>query len=218
MLIIPLGKKGSTGIPIITIFICVACLLVFLFAHNGKDQLALAFYPDKLDPLKMFTSVFAHADIFHLLGNLFFFYSFSRTIETQISAKGYLLAFFLFVAVTNLAYAYTAQQPIPTIGLSGVVWGYMGIFLFRYAKDDITCFIWFIWFARNFQVPVLIFILAFFAFDVLAYKSADRGPVNYIAHFSGFAAGVMFRILFWRVFTTEQPEPKRRPAAAVARK
>ena len=97
MLIIPLGKKGSTGIPIITIFISVVCILVFLFAHNGKDQLALAFYPNKLDPLKMFTSAFAHADIFHLVGNLFFFYSFARTIETQISVKGYLLAFVLFV-------------------------------------------------------------------------------------------------------------------------
>ncbi len=214
MLIIPLGKKGSTGIPIITIFICVACILVYLFAHNGRDQLALAFYPNTLNVMKMFTSVFAHADLLHLLGNLFFFYSFARTIETQISAAGYLLAFVLFVFVTNLAYAYSAQASIPTIGLSGVVWGYMGIFLFRYGKEDISCFVWFIWVARTFQVPVLIFILAFFAFDLLAYNSDQRGPVNYIAHFSGFAAGIVFRILFWRVFTTEKPEPRRRPASA----
>lgn len=213
MLIIPLGKKGSTGIPIITIFICVACILVYLFAHNGRDQLALAFYPNTLNVLKMFTSVFAHADLMHLVGNLFFFYSFARTIETQMSAVGYLLAFVLFVFVTNLAYAWSAQEPIPTIGLSGVVWGYMGIFLFRYAKEDISCFVWFIWVARTFQVPVLIFILAFFAFDLLAYNSEQRGPVNYIAHFSGFAAGIAFRILLWRVFTTEKPEPRRRPAS-----
>lgn len=160
----------------------------------------------------MFTSVFAHADLMHLVGNLFFFYSFARTIETQMSVVGYLLAFVLFVFVTNLAYAYTAQEPIPTIGLSGVVWGYMGIFLFRYAKEDISCFVWFIWVARTFQVPVILFILAFFAFDVLAYNSDERGPVNYIAHFSGFAAGIVFRIFLWRVFTTEKPEPKRRPA------
>lgn len=217
MLIIPLGKKGSTGIPIITIFVCVACILVYLFAHNGRDQLALAFYPNTLDVLKMFTSVFAHADIFHLAGNVFFFYSFARTIETQMSAVGYLLAFVLFVLVTNLAYAYSAQDPIPTIGLSGVVWGYMGIFLFRYGKEDISCFIWFGWVARTFEVPVLIFILAFFAFDVLAYNSEQRGPVNYVAHFSGFAAGVVFRILFWRVFTTEKPEPRRRAASTARR-
>ena len=110
MLIIPLGKKGSTGIPIITIFIASCASSSSLFAHNGKDQLALAFYPNKLDPLKMFTSVFTHADIFHLVGNLFFFYSFARTIETQISISGYLLAFVLFVLVTNLAYAYRRRN------------------------------------------------------------------------------------------------------------
>ena len=52
-----------------------------------------------------------------------------------------------------------------------------------------------------------------FAFDLLAYNSEQRGPVNYIAHFSGFAAGIAFRILLWRVFTTEKPEPRRRPAS-----
>ena len=66
-LIVPLGKKGSTGIPIFTLFICVACVIVHVFTRTNADQLALAFYPDQLDPLKMFTSVFTHTDIWHLL-------------------------------------------------------------------------------------------------------------------------------------------------------
>ena len=55
MLIFPLGKRGTSGIPVATIFICVACLLVAMFATTLDDRLALAFYPDELDPLKMFT-------------------------------------------------------------------------------------------------------------------------------------------------------------------
>ena len=85
MIFIPLGKRGSVGIPLATLFICVACVLVQVFASTIDDRLALAFDPATMDPLKMFTSVITHADIWHLLGNLFFFYCFARTVETQLS-------------------------------------------------------------------------------------------------------------------------------------
>ena len=203
--LVPLGKKGSTGIPIFTIFICVVCIIVQVFANTGADRLALAFYPDALDPLKMFTSVFTHGSVWHLAGNLFFFYSFSRTIETQLTAVGYLLAFVVFVLVTSLAFAATAGSSIPTIGLSGVVWGYMGMFLFRYPKDEITC-----WFIRTIDVPAYLFILAFLAFDIAAFRHGDDVHVNYAAHFSGFIAGALFKLLFWDTLSDELPaEPKR---------
>jgi membrane associated rhomboid family serine protease len=213
LLIVPLGKKGSTGIPIFTIFICVMCIIVYAFASREADQLALAFYADRLDPLKMFTSVFTHGSIWHLAGNLFFFYSFARTIETQLTAAGYLLAFVVFVLATSLAFALTANSSNPTIGLSGVVWGYMGMFLFRYPKDDITC-----WFVRTIEVPAYLIILAFLAFDIAAFRQADNGHVNYAAHFSGFIAGASYKLAFWKIFTTENPpEPKKRPVLGPSR-
>jgi membrane associated rhomboid family serine protease len=213
LLIVPLGKKGSTGIPIFTIFICVACIIVYAFASKEADQLALAFYAGQLDPLKMFTSVFTHGSFWHLAGNLFFFYSFARTIETQITAVGYLLAFAVFVLVTSLSFALTANSSVPTIGLSGVVWGYMGMFLFRYPKDDITC-----WFVRTIDVPAYLFILAFLAFDIAGYRHGDNVHVNYAAHFSGFIAGALYKLAFWNIFTTENPpEPKKRPVLGTSR-
>jgi membrane associated rhomboid family serine protease len=208
--IFPLGKKGSTGIPIITIFICVVCAIVYVFAHSERDQLALYYYPHTFDVLKMFTSSIAHASVLHLVGNLFFFYCFARTIETQISVAGYLLAFVLFVFATNFAYDLSVREPIPTLGLSGVVWGYMGIFLMRYPKDSIDCFVWYIWIFRTIEVPALVFILAFLAFDVAAYRQEADTGVNYVAHFTGFASGVLFKLLFWKMFTTEKPQPKKR--------
>jgi membrane associated rhomboid family serine protease len=210
-LIVPLGKKGSTGIPIFTLFICVACVIVHVFASTAADQLALAFYPDQLDPLKMFTSVFTHTDIWHLLGNLFFFYCFARTIETRISTSGYLLAIVVFVLITNLAYAAVTKESIPTVGLSGIVWGYMGMFLFRYPKDDIDCFVWWLWIVKTIEIPAFLLILAFLAFDVAAYRNEDGDAVNHVVHFSGFIAGALYKLAFWKIFSDEPPEPKRRP-------
>ena len=208
--IFPLGKKGSTGIPIITIFICVVCVIVYAFANSEHDQLALAYYPRSFDVLKMFTSSLAHASLLHLVGNLFFFYCFARTIETQISIFGYLFAFVLFVFATNLAYDFSVKEPIPTLGLSGVVWGYMGIFLVRYPREKIDCFVWYIWIFKTIEVPALIFILGFLALNVAEYRNAADTGVNYVAHLSGFAAGVLFKLCFWKLFTTEKLESKKK--------
>jgi membrane associated rhomboid family serine protease len=209
MLIVPLGKKGSDGIPLLTLFICVACIIVHVFTNTPADRLALAFHPDQLDPLKMLTAAFTHADAWHLFGNLFFFYCFARTIEARINLSGYLLAFVVFVLITSLAYSATAQRPIPTLGLSGVVWGYMGIFLFRYPKDRIECWMPFL---NKVEVPASLFILAFLAFDIAAFRSTEEVAVNYVAHFSGFAAGALFKLTLWNTFTTELPEPRKKPA------
>lgn len=208
MLIIPLGRKGSSGVPVATIFLCVACLLVHLFASSLDDRLALAFHPDQLDPLKMFTSVLTHADIFHLLGNLFFFYCFARTVETQLAFVGYLLAFLVFVLATNLVYAATAPQPIPTLGMSGVVWGFMGMFLLRHPREYIECWVPFL---GKVNVPAATFILGFLAFDIVNYRLSDVLSVNYAAHFSGFTAGVLFKLLFWNAFSDEEALPAGRP-------
>jgi membrane associated rhomboid family serine protease len=210
-MLIPLGKKGSTGFPIFTIFVCVACIIVHVFASTNADKMALAFYPNRLDPLKMFTSVFTHGDFWHLVGNLFFFYSFARTIETQISVIGYLLAFVIFVLATNLAFAIASSGNVPTIGLSGVVWGYMGIFLFRYPGDRINCFLWFLWKFKTFEVPAFLFILAFLTFDIIGYRYAEDARINYVAHFSGFVSGALFRIALWKAFSREEPAPRKAP-------
>ena len=207
--IIPLGKKGSSGFPIFTVFICVLCIIVHVFADAPADRMALAFHPTQLDPLKMFTSVFTHTDIWHLVGNLFFFYCFARTIETQVTPLGYVLAFVIFVLSTNLAFAFASTRDIPTVGLSGVVWGFMGMFLVRYTRDKVNCFIWFIWIFVTLEIPAFIFILAFLAFDIYGYRSGENLGTNYIAHFSGFVSGVLFKVAFWKVFTTETPEPRR---------
>lgn len=208
--IIPLGKKGSSGFPILTVFICIACAIVFAFSQGEREQIALAYEARSFNVAGMFTSVFAHANIWHLLGNVFFFYCFARTIETQISIKGYLFAFVLFVLVTNIAFSLATRDPVWTVGLSGVVFGFMGVFLMRYPREKIDCLVWFIIVFKVIDVPAMLFILAFLALNIAESRHLEHSNVNYVAHFAGFGAGVMFRLLFWSAFTTEKPEPRRR--------
>jgi membrane associated rhomboid family serine protease len=90
--------------------------------------------------------------------------------------------------------------------LSGVVWGFMGMFLLRYPREYIECWVPFL---GKINVPAAVFILGFLAFDIVNFRAAANLPVNYAAHFSGFAAGVLFKVTLWNTFANEEPEPQR---------
>ena len=105
------------------------------------------------------------------------------------------VAFTIFVLATNLTYSVSAREPIPTIGLSGVVWGFMGLFLVKYPKDNINCFVWYLWVFKTIEVPALIFILAFLALDIGAFRNEPNSNVNHVAHISGFLAGALFMLI-----------------------
>jgi membrane associated rhomboid family serine protease len=207
MLIVPLGREDQSGIPVLTLLVCVASVSVYLFTQTEADKLSLAYYPHSANLLRMFASVFVHADLLHLLGNLFFFYCFSRAVEADISPRGYLIAFLVFVLATNLVYGVSTREPIPTIGLSGVVWGFMGMFLMRYPKDNINCFVWYLWVFKTIEVPAFIFILAFLALDIGAFRNEPNSNVNHIAHFSGFVAGVVFWLIAGGTHTRRADRP-----------
>jgi membrane associated rhomboid family serine protease len=86
----------------------------------------------------------------------------------------------------------------------------MGIFLMRYPREKIECFVWYVWIFKTIEVPALVFILAFMGMNVAEYRHLADTDVNYVAHFSGFATGVVFKLLFWKLFTTEKSEPKKK--------
>lgn len=198
MLLIPLSRKNQIGIPPLTILVVMICLLVYAFTADEATKLAFAYYPQTLNPLTMLSSVFVHDDIFHILGNLFFFYCFSRAIEIEILSKAYLIIFLIITILTNILYTLTTRESVPTIGLSGVVWGFMGIFLVRYPKEDISCFVWYLWVFKIIQVPSYIFVLAFLAFDYIDSRSGIADNVNHVAHIGGFFIGVFIKLLGWQ--------------------
>jgi membrane associated rhomboid family serine protease len=93
----------------------------------------------------------------------------------------------------------------------------MGMFLFRYPKDDIDCLVWWLWIVRTIEIPAFILILAFLAFDVAAYRGSGGDTVNHVVHFSGFIAGALYKLAFWKVFSDEPPQPRRRPVCGTRR-
>ena len=88
-----------------------------------------------------FTSMFMHADLWHLLGNMIFLWAFGRRLEDACGPWRYLL-FYLFAGmVANLGSV--LLNPIgadqPGIGASGAISGVMGAYLLLFPGASVFC-------------------------------------------------------------------------------
>ena len=79
------------------------------------------------EPWTLLTSIFLHADVSHLVFNMFALFIFGIYLERVVSSKDYLLIFLLSGIVGNLGYMLTtSDQTIPAVGASGGIYGIIG--------------------------------------------------------------------------------------------
>lgn len=166
-----------------------------------------------------FTAMFMHADPGHLIGNMFFLWTYGRRVEDACGSWRFLL-FYIFagmVAHLGSALLNPGIQDVPAIGASGAISGVLGAFLILFPTARISC-LWGL--GSLFRVPlaalgfigdpkkepvvwkwtVLIpawILLVYFAvwnffpsIDIITQGSEAGGGVNYLAHLMGFLAAV----------------------------
>lgn len=162
---------------------------------------ALAYDPKEMDLVKMLTSTFSHADIFHLLGNLLFFYIFSSSVELLFGARLYFGFIIIATIGTSVAYSYamiSVEEALPTIGLSGVVMASVAALGAMLPTARIRCFFWFLFFYRIFRIPALLLAVWYIGWDVYDMNLyGNDSYINYVAHISGAGIGALFGIFYF---------------------
>ena len=168
----------------------------------GSLSLSLMYKPESFNVLKMISSAFAHGSWSHVIGNLFFFFAFAATIESILGMLYYPLIILALAIATNLVYSFAvigSPDALPTLGLSGVVMGMMGLFTYFIPHAKIRCFLWLIVIVRRFGVYAWVLALWYFGWDVYGlYETGTSGGVNLVAHVSGFIQGYLIGFLFFR--------------------
>jgi len=163
----------------------------------------LMYNPASWNPIRTISSALSHATWWHVIGNLIFFFAFAAAIETLLANKWHYIGFMILVAlITDITYSFSIalsnSPPIPSLGLSGVVSGVIGLSAFLMPKVRIRTFIWIIvFFARAFPMPAWVLAIWFIgwdAYNLMAYS--DHGGVNLIAHVSGGVAGYFYGFFF----------------------
>lgn len=155
------------------------------------------FVPGLPDPFAALSSLFVHAGLFHLVGNLLFFFATGPFLEDVFGRPVFLLLY-LLSGVAALA-AHTWQNPgslAPVVGASGAVAGIMGAFLVRLRTSRIRfLFVPIIllpWVRFRFLVPAFVFLpLWFLGQFLLATNLEEPGGIALWAHVGGFAFGAV---------------------------
>jgi membrane associated rhomboid family serine protease len=159
------------------------------------------FHPSSCAPfIRLFTSMFMHANLMHILGNMLFLWVFSDNVEDRMGHIKFIF-FYLVSGICGalLHGAFSPNSTIPMIGASGAISGIMGAYILLYPRAKILALIPLGFFMRLMYLPSLAFLGLWFLYQLLLgilTAGAGGGGVAYFAHIGGFAAGVLFALPF----------------------
>jgi len=159
------------------------------------------FIPAEPDAFAALSSMFVHAGLLHLVGNMLFFFATGPFLEDLL---GRVLFTLLYLASGAAALAaHTWQNPgswAPVVGASGAVAGIMGAFLLRLGTSRIRFLcvpiILIPWIRFRFLVPAFVFLPLWFVGQFwLATNLTEPGGIALWAHVGGFAFGAAATLL-----------------------
>jgi membrane associated rhomboid family serine protease len=200
----------------VTVALIVANVLVFFLYEGITPSQAsvneLAFQPCEVNSscpvigqdweVNVFTSMFMHADILHLGGNMLFLWIFGNNVEDAMGRVRYLvfyvvagLAATALQTIVTLATASEAATRIPNLGASGAISGVLGAYMILLPRASVltAIFLGFIFFLR--EIPAVFFIGVWVLFQLWQAgfqftQPPTGGGVAVFAHIGGFLFGM----------------------------
>jgi membrane associated rhomboid family serine protease len=155
----------------------------------------------------LFTSMFLHADIFHIGGNMLFLFIFGDNVEDAFGHFSYLI-FYLLCGVTAdfahiLSLTTSVELAIPTLGASGAISGVMGAYIVMYPKAKILTLLPFR-LVYVVPIPAAIFLGFWFVLQLLYTAIGVVGGVAYWAHIGGFLIGMISAFIYEKTRRSER--------------
>jgi membrane associated rhomboid family serine protease len=199
----------SQRTPVVTYALIGANLAIFVgyyFVIPDERMLQNFFYtwglvPADAGPATFVTSMFLHAGVMHLAGNMLFLWVFGDNMEDQMGHAGFLVFYLLGgIAAATAQVLADPQSTVPMVGASGAIAGVMGGYLLMFPRARIDILIILVIIFRIIPVPAWIVLGAWFGIQLVQgwMTPADMGGVAYWAHAGGFVAGVAMTFPLWR--------------------
>ena len=193
--------KGNASLSIL-----IACIVLFVMQHINDNVFSMLAYPPWLfrnfsdfpvllkitSSFAPLTSMFLHANTFHIFFNMLFLCFVGMPLEQRIGSKNFMIIYVLSGLIGSFA-QYSIGSP--GIGASGAVLGILGAFAYLYPHEKFTVFLLFIP-LRN--VPIM-FIAAFYlAMDLIFQMSGTAQGIGHLAHIGGIVSGFLIAALMKR--------------------
>ena len=197
-------------IPYVTYGLIGLNLFIFLFQFsmgiNDPETEAIFIYtygliPAEFSILNIFTSMFLHGSISHIIGNMWFLWIFGDNVESVLGHVKYALFYILcgiIAAVTQILIDPSSE--VTMVVASGAIAGVLGLYMMRFPHARVHVFAFIIIFFTTFRVPAII-ALGFWFFNQLTNGMGTlgidtTGGVAWFAHIGGFITGIMLNQAF----------------------
>ncbi len=175
-------------------------LIQFLISSNdinlsNRIVSSFGFIPANFNILTIFSSMFIHGNLAHIIGNLWFLKVFGDNVE---SVLGHLKYFFFYICCGFIAaigqYIINPSSTIPMIGASGAIAGVLGAYMIQFPNARVHNILFFIIFFTKVTLPAQI-VLGFWFLLQLSQGLIEigintTGGIAWFAHVGGFIAGI----------------------------
>ena len=160
------------------------------------------------DVMDIFTSMFMHAGLAHIAGNMLYLWIFGDNVEDRLGHGKYLVFYLVGGVAASLTHLLTnPNSPIPTVGASGAIAAVLGAYLVLFPGSRVVTFIPIGYFSRLTVVPAIVVLGLWFVlqlFDGVMALGGDVGGVAVWAHIGGFVAGMV--MAGWLIERNSRPE------------
>lgn len=205
---IPLKDENPTiRFPVVTISIITVNCLIFFFqvlSPRGLEYYVLKFgiipyevthwhldlvIPRVAWPLSLFTGMFMHGSLFHLLGNMLYLWIFGNNVEDFL---GHLRFIFFYLsaglAASLIQVMVYPNSKVPMIGASGAIAGLLGAYFLLYPSARVKTLVFLFFYFTVVYVPAWVLLTIWFVLQLT--NAGMGGGVAWFAHIGGFIAGM----------------------------
>jgi membrane associated rhomboid family serine protease len=160
-----------------------------------------------LHPLQWLLSVFMHASVEHLLGNMFFLWTFGLVTEGKLGWWRF-LSVYLGIGVGHSAIAQTVVPLLNTdvqyaLGASAAIYGLIGMAVVWAPMNSVSVFMLLMFRFFTFEVMLGVFAILYVALDVFNCILMGTGALGSIGHLTGGVMGLGLGVLLLKTGQVE---------------
>ena len=197
--------------PFVTYTIIGINSLVFIYQYFilppdllGPIISTYALTPADPSVFTVFTSMFMHGGLMHIIFNMWFLWIFGDNIESVLGHKRFVLFYLLCgVGAALVQIQINTGSQIPMVGASGAIAGVLGAYLFRFPRATVHVLVILIIFITFIRVPAVVVIGFWFLSNLTAGLGTlgieETGGTAWFAHLGGFVSGVVLNQIFKQI-------------------
>jgi len=150
------------------------------------------FKPYSHEPVTIFTSMFLHGDMGHLIGNMIFLWLVACMLEI---GSGRLLFTGIYLiggcCAVGLFWIINASSTVNLVGASGAISALMGAFTVIYGKKKVKAFLMLGFFFDFRRIPAIIILPFWIGYEFYKSYFNEGSNVAYMAHAGGLIGGAL---------------------------